>query len=280
MNKGQWECLLPSLLSPATAVSALCISALISDLFYSLIRRFEINQQHLVIFLSLLFSHRELCLVPRVWVEGRLHGHSVLHCCTKSSVWCRTAARLPPPLQTHLQGNSHTGWETNLWLDETEMRNLHWGKVTSVGEYSRFNFSHCAVADGWSGLSCFFSPHLFLTLTNLSQAKRQSWLTLLYSVHKQGPVRRQCESTSISISLVAGCDGHFPRGLANVWGKGRSLLEIKWSMEGEKGQMGSKYDLDQTNFDWSSSCARQKCGYNLSVFGICNFCISEMNMGH
>lgn len=111
----------PIVLSSAMAVSALCISALTSDLFYSLIRCFEINQQHLVIFLSLLFSHRGLCLVPSIWVEGRLHHHSVLPCFTKSSVWCRTAARLPPPLQIHLQGNCHTGWETNLWLDETEM---------------------------------------------------------------------------------------------------------------------------------------------------------------
>lgn len=38
MNKKQYlrECLLLSLLSPALVVSALCISALISDLFYSL----------------------------------------------------------------------------------------------------------------------------------------------------------------------------------------------------------------------------------------------------
>lgn len=172
MNKWQylWECLLPSLLSPAMVMSALCISVLTSDLFYSRITCFEINQQRLVIFLSLLFSHTKLCLVPRVWAEGMLHGHKVLHCFTKSSVWCRTAARLPPPLQIHLQGNCHTAWETNLWFDETEI-----GEFTLRKSHIRCRvLQHCIVADGWSGLSCFFSPHQLVTGKMVQKARADS----------------------------------------------------------------------------------------------------------
>lgn len=144
MNKWQylWECLLPSLLSPAMVMSALCISALTSDLFYSRITCFEINQQHLVIFshwssFSHFFSATKSC----VWSPGS----EWRECCMVTRYFTVSpnplcdAGQLPGCLHLckYTSKEIVTQHEKQIYdLMRLKWGNLPWGKATSIVEYS------------------------------------------------------------------------------------------------------------------------------------------------
>lgn len=219
---------------------------------------FEINQQHLVIFVSLTFQPQR-AVSGLQGLGGGKAGWSV-YCTASPNHLCDLHLCKHTSKETVPQGGKQV-------YDLTRLKwgNLHWGKATSIAEDSRVSFSHCAVADGWSGLSC-------LTL-NLSQAKgyKKTELNHFAVFSAQTRFHQEAEWEHLNLQLLPGwLWWTLSQGLGQCLGQRRNSARNEVKYGGRKGPSDLKYNLE-TIFDWPSSYARQKRGYNLNIFGICNF---------